>query len=92
MKKNCNILIFTILLFGTFYALMLQVRQIPLKNLRHRQEFFGFYKIIFSRTSEQVNKIEIFDIYGKFNCPPVHSSTASIDISRLQSGIYAYKT
>jgi hypothetical protein len=41
-------------------------------------------------TSERVNGIEIFDIYGKkqfsSTCAPVHSST--IDISHLSAGIY----
>ena len=46
-------------------------------------------------TSEQVNKIEIYDVYGRniylYPRSLVHSSTASIDISHLQSGIYLVK-
>jgi hypothetical protein len=46
-------------------------------------------------TSEQVNKIEIFDIYGSklhFSSRPlVHSSTTAIDISHLPAGLYFVK-
>jgi hypothetical protein len=44
-------------------------------------------------TSEQVNEIEVFDVYGRkqlsSTCPPAHSS--SINISHLPAGIYLVK-
>ncbi|MCL2167827.1 MAG: T9SS type A sorting domain-containing protein, partial [Lentimicrobiaceae bacterium] len=46
-------------------------------------------------TSEQVNKIEVFDIYGRnlhsSTRPLVHSSTTTINISELKAGIYFVK-
>ncbi|MCL2168373.1 MAG: T9SS type A sorting domain-containing protein, partial [Lentimicrobiaceae bacterium] len=43
----------------------------------------------------QVTNVEVFDVYGRklhsSTCPLVHSSTTTIDISDLQSGIYFVK-
>ena len=43
-------------------------------------------------TSERINGLQIFDIYGRHislsSCPLVHSSTITMDISHLPAGVY----